>query len=514
VTQPDPSFASLVMDKLIPGLKNEQQRLNRIDRWYRWTHEDVRLPRLATKEHRELARLSKTSWLGLVVASTAQCLFVDGYRSMLDPVGDPAEINAQLNRKPDDPIPPVKDKPVAPEGPWRIWLANQMDKRQSAIHRAAIAYGYSYATVLPGEDFTGEKMPVIRGVSPRKMLAFYDDPAFDDWPEYAIECIDSGKGQERYRIYDEDTVRTVTIKTRISDDGTPNFTLDKTEHHEANVCPVIRYYPDLDLDGRTPGEVEPNIALAARINKTAYDRMLTQHFNSWKIRYIAGMQEPDSEESAARDKMKLEQSMFLIAADPDTKFGSLPETGLTGFIEAHENDIQALAAVTHTPTHELTGQMVNLSAEALAAARAGQTQKTDGYKHNIGGSHAQTLRLASFLDGDDKHAKDITGRVTWQDTSIRSIAQAVDALGKAAIMLHVPDEALWGRIPGVEKSDVAEWVRMRNLQSPLEQMQANLDRQAKSTLPPAAKGVPGDQSSSANGTAPKAKQQVTAKPAG
>lgn len=512
-TLTDADLTSLVQDKLIPALAHEQVRLEMIDCWYRWKHDEIRLPRGATLEHKELARLSKTAWLGLVVASTAQCLFVDGYRSALDPVGDPEEVNAQLARKPDDAPLPVKDKPVLPEGPWKIWLANQMDKRQSAIHRAAIAYGYAYTTVLPGEDFTGEVMPVIRGVSPRRMIALYEDAAYDDWPKYAIEKIDSDGGEERYKVYDDTRVVTVRIKKVQVGDEKPGFEIENREVHAAGVCPVVRYYPELDLDGRTPGEVQPNIALAARINKTSYDRLLAQHFNSWKVRFIAGMEEPDTGESTAHAAMKLQQSDFLISADPDTKFGSLPETGLGGFIDAHEADVEALAAVTHTPTHELTGKMVNLSAEALAAARASQSQKVDGYKHNIGGSHTQALRLASAYLDDEKHAKDITGRVTWQDTSVRSLAQAVDAYGKAATMLHIPDQALWGLIPGVEKSDVEEWKRMAKLQDPLEQMQANLDRQAKATQL-AAKGTPGDQSGTANGTAAKPKASVTAKPAG
>lgn len=508
-------LSEIVQDVLLPKHRQECTRLHWIDRWYRWKHEPVPLPRKASTELRALAKLSQTPWLGLVVTSTAQCLFVDGYRSALDPVGDPAEVNAQLQRSPDDPIPPVVDKPIVPEGPWRIWMANQMDKRQAALHRAALAYGYSYSTVLPGEDFTGEVMPVIRGKSPRKFYAVYEDPAFDDWPEYALEELDNDGSIQRFKVFDDQNVYTVRLSSKNST-GTgdkPRFELEDTERHGAGVCPVVRYANELDLDGRTPGEVEPHIALARRINKTSYDRLLVQHFNSWKIRWIAGMAEPDSEESATRAKLKLAQDDFLIAADADTKFGSFPETGLGGFIEAHEADVEALAAVTQTPTHELTGKMVNLSAEALAAARASQSQKVDERKRSFGGSHTQSLRLASSYLGDEKHAKDITGRVTWQDTSIRSIAQAVDALGKAATMLHVPDEALWGRIPGVEKSDVEEWKRMAKLQDPLEQMQSNLDRQAEAQKL-ASKGVPGDQSSSANGTAPKPKASVTAKPAG
>jgi hypothetical protein len=52
---------------------------------------------------------------------------------------------------------------------------------------------------------------------------------------------------------------------------------------------------------------------------------------------------------------------------------------------------------------------------------------------------------------------DFTGADHWQDTTARSLAQSVDALGKLAQMLEVPKRALWGRIPGVTQTDVQEW---------------------------------------------------------
>jgi uncharacterized alpha-E superfamily protein len=112
--------------------------------------------------------------------------------------------------------------------------------------------------------------------------------------------------------------------------------------------------------------------------------------------------------------------------------------------------------------------------------RASQQQKVYERQQSAGASHAQLLRLASLIDGDLEHADDLTGRVTWQDTSIRSLAQSVDALGKAAQMLNIPATELWGRIPGIEKSDVQEWKAVAREQDPINQMAAQLDRHAAS----------------------------------
>lgn len=456
-------LSELMQDQWMPDWRNEKTRLDRLDRWFRWFPDNVQIPRKATTEHKALRELAKVPWLGLVVTSTAQCLFVDGYRSMLDPVGD--------------------DDSGSPTGPWRIWQANGLDKRQAAIHRAALAYGYAYATVLPGQDFRGGPMPVIRGVSPRKLWAVYEDPAEDDWPEYAMRIVSEKSGVCKVKVYDEVNVYSLTVRGGPGPHGEPAVSLDMTERHGAGVCPVVRYCADLDLDGRACGEVEPHIPLAARINKTAYDRLLVQHFNSWKIRIFAGLEIPDEQEDQDRAKLKLAQDDVVMLEDENGKAWTLPETALAGFIDANGADIEHLASVTQTPTHELTGQLVNLSAEALAAARASQTQKVDGYKRGFGGSHTQALQLGSHYDGDTGHAEDITGRVTWQDTSIRSIAQAVDALGKASTMLHIPDQVLWGRIPGVEKADVEEWLRLAKSDDPLVRMQRELDRQAQPSTP-------------------------------
>lgn len=457
-------LASLVKDQMIPDWRNERDRLDRIDRWYRWDPEEIQLPRQATPELRALRNLSRVPWLGLVVTSTAQCMYVDGFRSALD------EPSSDRDGVEDGQVP-------EPVGPYRVWLANAMDQKQVALHRAMLAYGYAFATCLPGEDFLGRPMPVLRGVSPRKMWAVWEDPADDDWPRYAMQVLRSNESGHRVKVFDEVNVYTLTVPSGIPPDG-EDLIIESVQQHDAGVCPVVRYAHELDLDGRTRGEVEPYIPLAARINKTSYDRMLTQHYNSWKIRYIAGLAAPDTEEGAVRQAMKLSQMDLLVSEDPDTKFGALPETSMSGFIDAHMADVETLAAVSQTPTHELTGKLINVSAEGLAMIRASQMQKVYETQKSAGRSHVQLLRLASALEGDTKYAEDVTGRVTWQDTSIRSMAQAVDALVKLST-LEVPSTALWQRIPGVEKSDVDDWIRLAKEGDPIDRMRAELERQAE-----------------------------------
>lgn len=153
--------------------------------------------------------------------------------------------------------------------------------------------------------------------------------------------------------------------------------------------------------------------------------------------------------------MKLSVGDILTADDPDTKFGSLPATPLDGFISAGDSDKADLAAVTQTPAFELLAAD-NVSAEFVAAANASKNAKTELTKLTIGESHEQLLRLGCHIAGHADAAADYMAQIRWKDTSLRSLAVAVDAFGKMVTMLGFPPELLWDRVPGITAQDVDE----------------------------------------------------------
>lgn len=427
--------AEQLAKELFEKWKVERKSLDTIDLWYRWKQEPYKLPSSATREMKLLEELSRTPWLGLVVTATAQLLYVDGWRSL-------AYEQAQKGVS-------AIDRPIP--SPWETWQANDLDRKQIAVHRGALAYGYSFATILPGEDADGGRDVVIRGVSPREMFAVYRDPANDEWPEAALEVTKSGGGYS-LRLFDEEHAYYLSIEK-----DSDKVVFNEPRTHAVGVTPVARFANQLDLEGRAPGEVEPYIPLARRINKTDYDRLVAQHFNSTVIRTVAGLTAPESDELKNQQAIELGLGRLLIAEDPDTKFGSLPATPLGDLIAAKMQDVKSLSAASQTPTHELTGDLINLSAEALAAAKAAQRSKVAERKRAFGATWSSTLRLAEYIKGNEADSQDFGAHVSWQDEETSSLAQAVDALGKAATMLGIPVEALWGRIPGVTATDVSEW---------------------------------------------------------
>lgn len=444
-----------VTARLLPGWDTEKKRLDIIDLYLRGQHNAPYQPRVPNSEYSKLVARSVSNWLPLVVSAQAQALYVEGYRRADEPS------NAQA---------------------WDYWQANGLDRRQSAITRAALAHGSSYAVVLPGDT-----APVIRGVSARKMFASYNDPAEDDWPVFAVR-VESAGDRWAIRLYDDTSIIYLDAASDLSDVQYLN-----SQDHDLGVCPVVRFTDELDLDGRTHGQVEPLIPVQDRINQTAFDLLLAQTYGAFKVRTVSGMELPESLEDddtataaaklAARRSRQAELAVnrFLVAPDPDTKFGQLDETPLDGFINSLDTSVRHLAAISQTPPHHLLGQMANLSAEALAAAEAGLTRKVEEHKHGFGESFEQTLRLAALAAGDSAGALDFSAQVVWRDTESRSLSQTADALQKLKDM-GVPLEMLLEKVPGWSQTDVERAKSLMQQGDAFTRLAAMLDAQATTAV--------------------------------
>ncbi len=126
-----------------------------------------------------------------------------------------------------------------------------------------------------------------------------------------------------------------------------------------------------DLEGRAPGEVEPLIPVQDRINQTVFDLLEAQTFGSFKVRHVSGMA-PQLDEHGQQVPLAVDQRRFLMAADLDTRWGQLNETDLRPLLESADAAMRHMAVISQTPPQDVLGNLANLSAEALAAARVGR----------------------------------------------------------------------------------------------------------------------------------------------
>lgn len=416
---------------LIEWRDGEQRRLTRIHEYMRAEQRFDWLPSGTPPEVTRLARMSHVNVMRFVVDASTQALYVDGYRSREDSDNQPA---------------------------WTTWQANRMDAHQIGVHRAGLAYGASYVTVLPGDP-----VPVAQGASPRRMTAVYGQN--NDWPMWALEKRRTARG-ELWRLFDDEAVYWLGAEPG-------HDRLDYISHdiHGIGVTPVVRFRETDDLDDEVTGDVEPLMALQDQINVTTFSLLVAQHYGAHRQRYIIGWLAESEEQALKASAQKL---WTFDDAPEDVKVGEFGQTELKGYIESREATLRHLATISQTPVHELLGSIANLSAEALVAARDSHNRKLEERRTMFGESHEQWLSLSGELQG---LATDPQAWVRWRDMEARSLAQTADALGKLVTMLGVPPQALWERVPGVTQQEVESWKAQAAEDDSIAQLNSILDRQ-------------------------------------
>lgn len=229
------------------------------------------IPSAAPREVRVMARIARVNVISIVIDTLAQSTFVDGFRGKDD--ADDAEV-------------------------WDIWQANKLDARQTGIHRAAFAYGASYALVLPGDP-----APIIRGASPRALTAVYgEDP---DWPMWALEKADS----KLWRLFDDEAIY------YIGEDKTDEYEFIEAREHDAGVTPVVRYLDEDDLDADDDvepatnrqsglqhdlpmrGQVAPLMSIQDQIDLTTFGLLVAQWYSAFRQRWAIGWVAPEDRKS-------------------------------------------------------------------------------------------------------------------------------------------------------------------------------------------------------------------------
>ena len=388
------------------------------------------VPDGAEDEVKDLARLAIKNVLSLVRDSFCQNLSVVGYRSAA------SEENAKG---------------------WAQWQANRMDARQAEVYRPAVTYGASYVIVTNEEPDT-----LWRTRSPRQLLAVYEDPQVDVWPQYAFETwIDSANAKPRRKavLYDDTFMYPLDLGgempsiprdqnatqyarvARISEFGVPVA-------HGATVCPVVRFVNGRDADDMILGEIAPLIRLQQAINSVNFDRLLVSRFGAFPQRVISGWTGSPSE------VLKASAKRVWTFDDADVSAQSFPPADMGNYNSVLAEMLEHVAMVAQISPAQVTGKLVNLSAEALAAAEANQQRKIAAKRDSFGESWEQVFRLAADIGGDTTGAADSESEVVWRDTEARTFAAIVDGVVKLA-SAGVPIEELLTWIPGVTQQQVA-----------------------------------------------------------
>ena len=247
----------LVQESLIPQAEAEKTRIEKLDQVVRRqgaARDMLNRPVRDKDEKAKLKALSRNGLLGLIVDYCSQQIVAEGVFS---------------DRGAD-----------AEKALWLPWELGGMPTRQGALYTSALMYGAANAMVLP--QVLDQPLPrgrgqaVIRPYSPKTLYTVWADLIEDDHPMYALRTVPQANGYPTYQFIDEESV------TYIGNEEGALVVLESREHH-MGVCPIVRFAVNTDLDGKALAEPDKHRIDAERSEKTTNDRLLAQHYNSWKI---------------------------------------------------------------------------------------------------------------------------------------------------------------------------------------------------------------------------------------
>ena len=398
---------------------SERYRFERIARYLEGSAGLPDLPKTASDDIRDIRRISGKNIVGVVVDSFAENLSVSGFRNR------EGEHDAEA---------------------WKRWKAQRLATRQDEVHRSALTYGTGYAVVLPegGNAY-------VRYRSPRRLVAAYRDPAVDVFPQFALEVwvtSEGGKSVLRGLLLDDTHGWPITFGKAPKWLGAidahkvlaGSTAIGEPVAHGAGVCPVVRF-TDTSDDGQVRGEVEPLMTPQRAINSVNFDRLVVSRFGAFPQKVITGWAGTREEQLAASAKD------LWAFEDPDVRAQVLMGSEGRGYNELIEDLMEHVAMVAKLSPASITGRMVNLSADALAAGEKSQQRKLARLRTSLGESHADVMRLMARIEtGED--VDDFESETVWDDTEARSFAGVVDGITKLA-NVGVPVQHMLSLIPGL-----------------------------------------------------------------
>ena len=430
------------LTSLIKSLNNQQEDLARLHDYAQGQSVIPHIPRQASPELRKLALVARTAWGGLIIDSVAERLAVDGITAT-DPRFD--------------------------DMAWGWWQASGLDAMQAQIHTDALLCGDTHVLVWPGRDGAP---PTIRGLDRRDSTGIRRGTSAFELVEAMYRWQPDRNGPELATLYDAEAAHMFARSTRgatphpivrwwrpesdevwigPSDEWVPIDVIA----HGMGVCPVVRIPNVPDLRGDGVSDLAAHMPAIDRITETVMGRLTAGKFGAFRQQWATGIElgtqvdaqtgEPvlgaDGQPLTAGAPFKYGSDLVWTSENPETRFGSFEATDLRPIIEAVEQDIKHLAAVSRTPAHYLLGSSANPpSAEALLAAESGLVAKVGRRQLGFGEAWEQVIRVAAIAAGEGELAADQALQVTWRNTQVRSPGAVADALLKlrqAGIPLEV-----------------------------------------------------------------------------
>lgn len=429
----EPGSPDATRNKLLKQLQERSAKIDLLEKYYEGDHPLPSPPSSMARfqevvnAFKNLSFLGVTNYVKLVADAPAERLRVTGFRFGEETKGD---IDA-----------------------WNIWQRNELDADSGAVQHSAIQNGSSFCLVWQENG--------------RAIIT-------PEHPSQAIVAYEPGSRRRRraglkYWLEDDESQRCVLYgRENVYKWEAPKAEGSPTEWanwHPATddswpirnpfgEVPLVEFRANPSLKpapfGGGRGDFEGVLPIQNRINKTIFDRLVTAEFQAFRQRWAVGWT-PDNMNEA----IKASVSRLMSFEDSEVTVGEFGQADFSHFISAVESDVQAMAAITRTPSFYTLGHISNISGDALMALQSGLVARTETHRDNFSESWEDVLRLALRAEGDPR-ANDFSSMVLWRSIEHVTWAEKADALVKLS-SLGVPREALWAQIPEVTPQDIERW---------------------------------------------------------
>ena len=450
-------------------MQRRAQMIEFYEDYYNGQHPLPWLSPRAAEEFREILRMSRSNYCGLVIDAQVERMNVEGFR-----LGMPSKSKERGSSD------SAMDGEVADEDTWRIWQENDLDTEfDKGLLEAAIS-GVSYLLVAPGEQI---------GDSPAMYVEHPSQAIVEHVPGTNRRKVAAG-----LKVYDDDWTATVhavlylpdgiyKFKQTRASTAQPNIPLSDLEQQirlgslirpqwetrevngeswpAPNVLEEVPMFelpnnPRLLTGGRS--ELEDITDIQDRVNKTLADRLVTQDYGAFPQKWVSGWPNEDSA-GKANPTIDTGRNRIVTTEVVETKFGQWEAASLDPYSSAKREDIKDIASRTRTPAQYLLGEMSNVNGQTLKASESGLVAKVRQRSRNIDTPLERAMKLARRAAGLSVQDGMVVQTI-WRNPEFRTEGEMVDALTKMAT-LGVPQEVLWERW-GATPTEIRRWKAMQD----------------------------------------------------
>lgn len=379
-----------------------------LDDYYCGNHPLPWLPEAARDEFRNILRMTRTNYMGLVIDAQVERMNPQGIY-----VGDDN----------DDEL-------------WRIYQANNLDAYLPMGFLEATKLGEAY--LLAGPNAADPSTPIVSVEHPsqaivetaphnRRIRRAGLKVHVDDWTAELIA-----------QIYHPQFVANFRAKVTKSG-GTPVWKRDgEVQANPAGMVPLVPLPNNPGLLTGGVSEIIDVLDPQDRVNKTVADRLITQDYGAFPQWNASGYPE-------GSDPIRTGRNRMITSSAAETKFGQFMPAAMDPYSLAKKEDVKDIASRTRTPAqYLLSGDFSNVNGETLQASESGLVTKVRSRIRPHSEGIEDAMRVVAHLSGRTLPSAGVRMWVDWRDPQFRTEGELVDALVKMR-SLGTPLDVIWER---------------------------------------------------------------------